>query len=390
MAVSEPRSVSEVYRPATSLLGRDDELARLYRIVHELPDRGGAFVVRGDAGIGKSALLAAASERAHELRVLVLRANGVESEAQLPFAGLHQLLLPSLRLLTQLQEPQRDALEMAFGLRSHRGVSDVFLIGLATLGLISELAAETPVLLVVDDVQWLDRSSARVLAFVARRLEMEPALLLLAVRDGVPNDVDEAGLAELPIGRLDDEAARALLDARAAELPEDLKVRVLDAAAGNPLALTELPIVVSGLKLEPTSGFEAFPLTARLERAFAARLGDLDADTRALLLVAALDEAEPDRLAAAAERLRGAALGVDGWAPAAAAGLGTLSAEGFIFRHPLVRSAVEQTASAEEKRRAHAALAEALADDPDRGAWHAAGAAAGPDEEVAVRLEEAA
>src|SRR6185436_17491802 len=189
--------------------------------------------------------------------------------------------------------------------RSHRGVSDVFLIGLATLGLISELAAETPVLLVVDDVQWLDRSSARVLAFVARRLEMEPALLVLAVRDGVPNDVDEAGLAELPIGRLDDEAARALLDARAAELPEDLKVRVLDAAAGNPLALTELPIVVSGLKLEPTSGFEAFPLTARLERAFAARLGDLDADTRALLLVAALDEAEPDRLAVAAERLLG-------------------------------------------------------------------------------------
>jgi DNA-binding NarL/FixJ family response regulator len=390
MAVTEPRSVSDVDDPPPSLLGRDEELARLNRIVSELTDRGGALVVRGEAGIGKTAILAAASERAHALGVMVLSASGVESEAQLPFAGLHQLLLPSLGLLAQLPEPQRDALEMAFGLGSHRGVSDVFLIGLATLGLISELAAETPVLLVVDDAQWLDRSSARVLAFVARRLEMEPALLLLAVRDGVPNDVNEAGLAELPIGRLDDEAARALLDARAAELPEDLKVRVLEAAAGNPLALTELPVVISGLKLEPTSGYEAFPLTARLERAFAARLGDLDADTRALLLVAALDEAEPDRLAAAAERLRGAAVSVEGWAPATVAGLGTLGAEGFIFRHPLVRSAVEQAASAGERRRAHAALAEALADDPDRAAWHAAGAAAGPDEEVAVRLEEAA
>src|SRR5690348_7022471 len=245
MAVSEPRSVSEVDRPATSLLGRDEELARIYRLVEELTDRGGALVVRGDAGIGKTVMLAAASERAHALGVTVLNASGVESEAQLPFAGLHQLLLPSLGRLTQLPEPQRDALEMAFGLGSHRGVSDVFLIGLATLGLISELAAETPVLLVVDDAQWLDRSSARVLAFVARRLEMEPALLLLAVRDGVPNDVDEAGLAELSIGRLDDNAARALLDVRAADLSQDLKVRVLGAAAGNPLALTELPIVAS-------------------------------------------------------------------------------------------------------------------------------------------------
>jgi DNA-binding NarL/FixJ family response regulator len=390
MTVSDTSSVREVDRPPPSLLGRDEELARLYRIIDELADHGGALVVRGEAGIGKTAMLAAASEQAHALGVMVLSANGVESEAQLPFAGLHQLLLPSLGLLTQLPEPQRHALETAFGLGSHGGVSDVFLIGLATLGLISELATETPVLLAVDDAQWLDRSSAKVLAFVARRLEMEPAVLLFAVRDGVPNDIDEAGLAELPIGRLDDDAARALLDVRAADLPEDLKVRILDAAAGNPLALTELPIAASGLQLEPTAGFEPFPLTARLERAFAARLGDLDADSRALLLVAALDEAEPDRLTAAAERFRGAAIGPDGWAPAVAAGLGRLADQGFRFRHPLVRSAVEQTASAEERRRAHAALAETLADDPDRAAWHAAGAAAGPDERVAVVLEEAA
>jgi predicted ATPase len=189
VTVSQPGSPSEIDRSPPSLLGRGDELARLYRIVEELPDHGEALVVRGEPGIGKSALLAAASRRAQDRGVVVLAANGVESEAQLPFAGLHQLLLPSLRLLTQLPEPQREALEMAFGLAAHDGAPDVFLIGLATLGLISELATETPVLLMIDDAHWLDRSSARALAFVARRLEMEPAALLLAVRDGVPNDI---------------------------------------------------------------------------------------------------------------------------------------------------------------------------------------------------------
>src|SRR5882762_7870520 len=386
LTVSEPSSVGEVDRPRASLLGRDDELVRLYRIVEELPDHGGAFVIRGEAGIGKSTLLAVASERAHSLGLTVLSANGVESEAQLPFAGLHQLLLPSLSRRTRLPEPQRNALETAFGLAPPSGARDVFLIGLAALGLISEMAADAPVLLAVDDANWLDRSSARALAFVGRRLESEPAALLITVRDGVASDIDEAGLAELPIGRLDDDAARSLLDVRGADLSEDLKVRVLEEAAGNPLALTELPIAAIGLKLEPTPGFEAFPLTARLERAFAARLGDLDADARALLLVAALDDAEPDRLTAAAERFHGGAISPDGWATAVAAGLGKLAPEGFRFRHPLVRSAVEQTASAEERRRAHAALAETLADDPDRAAWHAAGAAAGPDDQVAVRL----
>jgi DNA-binding CsgD family transcriptional regulator len=389
MTVSEPRSVSDANRPPAPLLGRDQELARLYRLVDELSDHGGAFVVRGEAGIGKSALLAAASRHAEEVGVIVLSANGVESEAQLPFAGLHQLLLPSLDLLTRLPEPQRPALEMAFGLAPHGGAPDIFLIGLATLGLISELATETPVLLVVDDVHWLDRSSAKVLAFVARRLELEPAALLLAVRDGMPNDIDAAGLTELPIGRLDQDSARALLEVRGAELSEELKVRVLDAAAGNALALTELPIAASGLKVEPTSGFEALPLTARLERAFVARLGDLDADARALVLVAALDDVEPDRLTTAAERLHGEAVSRDSWLSAVHAGLGTLAGDGFHFRHPLVRSAVEQAASLTERRRAHAALAETLADDPDRAAWHAASAAAGRDEDVAAKLEAA-
>jgi len=391
VTVGEPTSeVNKTHGTPQSLRGRGEELARLYRMVDDLSHHGGAIVVRGEAGIGKSALLAATSRHAHDRGAMVLSASGVESEAQFPFAGLHQLLRPSLSLLPRLPEPQRHALEMAFGLGSHRGVSDVFLIGLATLGLVSELATETPVLLVVDDAHWLDRSSAKALAFVARRLEMEPAVLLLAVRDEVSSDIDEAGLAELRVGRLDSDASRALLDVTGAVLSEDLKDRILEAAAGNPLALTELPIAASGLKLEPTSGVEALPLTMRLERAFAARLGSLDGDARALLLLAALDEAEPDRLMAAAEILRGGVVSPDGLAPAVAAGLGELADEGFHFRHPLVRSAVEQTASPEERRRAHAALAEALADDPDRAAWHAAGAAAGPDEEAAARLEAAA
>jgi DNA-binding CsgD family transcriptional regulator len=383
-------SLSEIDRALPSLLGRDQELARLYGLIDELSDHGGALVVRGEAGIGKTALLSAASRHALDLGVTVLRANGVESEAQLPFAGLHQLLLPSLGLLTRLPQPQRDALEMAFGLASHGEVSDAFLIGLATLGLVSELATESPVLLVVDDAHWLDRSSAKVLAFVARRLEMEPTALLLAERDGVRNAIDEAGLAEVTVGRLDDDASRALLDVGGADLSERLKARVLEQAAGNPLALTELPIAASGFAAEPTSGFDAFPLTARLERAFASRLGELDADARALLLVAALEEAEPNRLTSAAVRFRGGAISPDGWTPAVAAGLGTLASDGFHFRHPLVRSAVEQAASPEERRRAHAALTEALADDPDRSAWHAARAAAEPDETVAARLEAAA
>jgi DNA-binding CsgD family transcriptional regulator len=387
MTVSEP---GQIDLPSAALLGRDAELARLYQIVESLTDRGGAFVVRGEAGIGKSALLTAAADRAQALGAVVLKAEGVESEAELPFAGLHQLLVPSLTLSDQLPDPQRHALEMAFGLAPHGGVPDVFLVGLAALGLISELATETSVLLAIDDAHWLDRSSATALTFVARRLEMEPAVLFLAVRDGVSNDIDEAGLPEIPIGRLDDAASHALLESRGAELSDDQKARVLEAAAGNPLALTELPISAQGISLEAASGFEAFPMTTRLERAFADRLGDLANDARALLLVAALDDAAPDRLAAAAERVRGAAIKPDAWEPAVDAGLGTVGAEGFHFRHPLVRSAVQQAATAEERRRAHAALADVLADDPDRAAWHAAGAAASPDEEVASQLNRAA
>jgi DNA-binding CsgD family transcriptional regulator len=383
--------MSEIDGSPLSLLGRDDELERLYRIVDRVSERGGAFIVRGEAGIGKSALLAAASGRAQAHGVTVLMASGVESEAQLPFAGVHQLLLPSFGLFDRLPDPLRNALEMAFGLAPRGDTPDVFLVGLATLGLISEIATEIPVLLVVEDAQWLDRSSARALAFVGRRLEMEPAILLFAVRDGVPNEIDEAGLPDLPLGGLDENASRALLQVRGAGLSDDLKARILSEAAGNPLALIELPAAATNLELDARSvRFEPLPLTARLERAFAARLDDLDADARTLLLVASLDESELAEVTAAAERVREVSIDAGSWTPILAAGLGTLDPDGFRFRHPLIRSAVQRAATIEERRQAHAALAETLAADPDRAAWHQAAAASGPDQRVAIALEEAA
>jgi hypothetical protein len=231
---------------------------------------------------------------------------------------------------------------------------------------------EAPILLVVEDAQWLDRSSAKVLALVlvARRLGTEPVALLLAVHDGAPNDIDDAGLTEFLVGRLDEDASRALLDVHGAELSDDLRARILSAAGGTPLALIELPVAAMDLELEPRSPASApLPLMSTLERAFAARLRDLGADARALVLVAALDDGELDALTAAAENLRGVAIRPDSWAPAVAAGLGTVARRGFRFRHPLVRSAVEQAATVEERWCAHAALAEALAEDPDRPIW---------------------
>ena len=215
--------------------------------------------------------------------------------------------------------------------------------------------AQTPLLLVVEDAHWLDRSSAEVLAFVARRLEMEPVILLFAVRDGVPSDLDEAGLPDLALAGLDDDASRTLLEVNGAGLSEELKGRILAEAAGNPLALIELP--AAAVDLDLTRASEPLPLTARLEATFATRLTALDADVRALLLLAALHDGELAELSRAAEELLGARVDVDDWTAAVASGLGTLDEGGFRFRHPLMRSAVHQAATGEQRRLAHAALA---------------------------------
>jgi len=363
------------------LLGREDELARLYDLIDGIDRPGGALVVRGEAGIGKSALLAAATERARHRGVTVVSTTGALSEARLAFAGLHQLLLPFLDGLELLPHPQRRALEAAFGI-AEGDAPDLFLIGLAALGLVAERAADTPLLFVVEDAHWLDRPSAEVLQFVARRIESDPAVLLFAVREGVPSCFDGADLPELHVAGLDQEASNTLLDLTAVGLTPELRGRILDEAAGNPLALIELPAAAAEVGTSAARS-DPLPLTARLEQTFASRLTTLGPDVQRLLLLAALDDVDLAELSRAA----GTPLEPEGLAPAVVAGLGTLDAGGFRFRHPLIVSAVKQTATADELRRAHAALAEALAEEPDRAVWHRAAAASGPDETIAEALD---
>jgi DNA-binding CsgD family transcriptional regulator/tetratricopeptide (TPR) repeat protein len=357
-------------------------------MIDQIERRGSTLLVRGEPGIGKSALLDAAGDRASERGVAVVVTTATQSEARFAFGALHRLLLPFLDGLDRLPDPQRRALDIAFGV-AEGDAPDAFLVGLATLGMITEREPQTPLLLVVDDAHWLDRSSAEVLAFVARRLEMEPVVLLFAVRSGVPSDLDEAGLPDLVLAGLDDDASRTLIERNGAGLPDELKRRILAEADGNPLALIELPAAVD-LDLSRASEPLPLPLTARLEAAFATRLTALDADVRSLLLLAALDEGDLTELGRAAEALRGAPVEVGDWTTAVASGLGTIDGGAFRFRHPLVRSAVHQAATGEQRRLAHAALARTLAGDPDRAVWHQAAAARKPDEEVASALDAAA
>ena len=374
------------------LYGREDELQVVAGLVGGLAEGvGGALVVRGEAGIGKSALLAAAAGLAADSGARVLSATGIQAEARLPFAGLHQLLRPVLPLAERLPPRQRAGLLSAFGMADAEPAGP-FLIGLAALELISDAAAGSPVLLIADDAQWLDEPSCAVLGFVARRLAAEPAALLVAIRDGVASPFDDAGLPELRLAGLIEPAATALLDARAPGLDPALRHRLLAEAAGNPLALVELPKAVRpGL---PTPGGlppSLLPLTARLERAFAAQEAGLPAATRAVLLAAAADDggALPEVLAAASA-LTGTAVTADALLPAIAAGLAEIDETGLRFRHPLMRSAIYQTASVSQRRAAHAALAGLLDRHPDRRAWHRAAAVLGPDEQVAADLEAAA
>jgi len=375
---------AEIISASQLLLGRDRELEKLYELVDRIDEQGGALVVRGEAGIGKSALLAAAKDRALQRDVNVVSTTGALSESRLAFAGLHQLLLPLLGGLDLLPDPQRRALEAAFGI-AEGDAPDLFLIGLATLGLVAERATEAPLLFVIEDAHWLDRPSAEVLQFVARRIESDPAVLLFAVREGVPSCFDDGDLSELALAGLDDDASNALLDLAAAGLPLDLRRRILAEAAGNPLALIELPAAAAELGTRAAQS-GPLPLTARLEQTFASRLTALSADVQRLLLLAALDDVDLTELSRAA----GTSLGPDDLAPAVTAGLGTLDSGRFRFRHPLIASAVKQSAAAGELRTAHAALAEALAEEPDRAVWHRAAAASGADELAAEALEAAA
>ena len=370
------------------LRGRRSECEALDRLVASArAGQSQVLVLRGEVGVGKTALLEFLVGRASGCRIA--QAAGIESDMELAFAGLHQLCAPMLDRLDHLPGPQRAALATAFGL-SNGNPPDRFLVGLAVLTLLAEAAEEQPLICLVDDVHWLDRVSAKTLAFVARRLMAERVAVVFAVREP-SDDLDLAGLRELVVRGLRDSDARALLaSALPGRLDERVRDRIVAETRGNPLALLELPRGLTAA--EVAGGFgrpDARPLASQIERSFLRRIGTLPAATQRLLLAAA---AEPVGdmllLRRATARL---AIGADAAAPAEAAGLIEFGAR-VRFRHPLVRSAAYRAASPGDRQEVHRALAEAtdLETDPDRRAWHRAHAAVEPEEAVAGALERSA
>ena len=372
--------------PGPGLTGRRAECGVLDRFVDGVrAGEGRALVVRGEPGVGKTALLDYLAGRAPGCRVA--RAAGVQSEMELAFAGLHQLCAPMLDHAGALPVPQREALRTAFGL-SPGPAPDRFLVGLAVLGLLSEAAGERPLICIVDDEQWLDRASAQALGFAARRLAADPVGLVFGAR--VPGQ-DVAGLPVLVVGGLAEDDARALLES-ALTGPLDTRVRdqIIADTNGNPLALLELPRGLTPAQLAGGFGLSgAVPLDGRIEASFRRQLETLPAQTRRLMQLAAADPSgDPVLVWRAAGRL---AIGAGAAGPAVDAGLADFGAR-VRFWHPLVRAAAYRSASDQARQEAHGALAEATdpAVDPDRRAWHRAQAALGPDEDVAAELERSA
>jgi DNA-binding CsgD family transcriptional regulator len=373
---------------AAPLLGRDEEQSLLRSVLDEVATRGQALVLRGDPGVGKSRLLSDTARSARGRGMSVLTTTGVQSEAHLPFAGLHQLLRPVRGRVAELPAAQRAALDAAFGL-THKVAPEHYRIAMAALDLAAEVAGDAPLLLVVEDAQWLDRPTLDVLAFVARRIESDPIILLAATRDGYPSVLGDAGLPELRLAGLDDATAGALLDAAAPQLSLTARTRVLREAAGNPLALLELPAVDAGHEDDQWLR-GALPLTERLERAFAARVSELPDATRPVLLVAALNDGDAiGEILKAASAITGETLDHDVTAPAVEARIIEVDLQTLRFRHPLIRSAIAQRASLGDRRRAHEALANVLLDQPDRRAWHRAALLSHEHEDIALELEQA-
>jgi DNA-binding CsgD family transcriptional regulator len=370
--------------PAGELLGRSREIERLGQVIEAARQgQSGTLVLRGEPGVGKTALVGHVVGSASGMRVL--RAVGVEWEMELAFAALQQLCAPVLDRVDGLPGPQEAALRTAFGLREGDR-PDRFLVGLAVLTLLSGLGADQPLVCVIDDAQWLDQASAQTLAFVARRLLADPVAMLFV---GRTNLEIFAGFPELVLEGLPDREARRLLDSLIPfALDLEVRERIVAETRGNPLALLELPRGLSPAQL--AGGFAVpatVPVPTRVEQSFQRRLEALPADTRGLLLVAAAEPVgDPVVVLQAANALK---IGLE--AAVESDGLLDIGSR-VVFRHPLVRSAVYQAARADERRRVHEALAEATQGDldPDRRAWHLAQAAAGPDEEVAAELERSA
>jgi DNA-binding CsgD family transcriptional regulator len=370
-------------------VGRADELAAIRRLAADAHPCGNSLFIRGAPGLGKSALLEVIADELSERGWRVLRTRGVPSERHLPFAGLQRLLRPIMGHASRLFRSQRVALLRAFGLVDGPAPGQ-FLVALAALDLLAEAAATEPVLVLVDDTQWLDRVTAEVLGFVARRVEFDPVVLLFAVRDGYRDAVGDGGLPELRLTELDSGASEALLDANSPGLSAARRAIVLDAAVGNPLALIELPKAMEDSSLETSVSDGDVQMTDRLEHAFAARAAELPAVVGDLVLLAALNDSDDvaEILDAAAGMGHDASL--DDLGAAMSAGLIVLDEMVLRFRHPLVRSAIHRSASRTRRQAAHGALATILISEPDRSVWHRAASIVGRDETVAAELEQVA
>ncbi|MCT9935319.1 AAA family ATPase [Planotetraspora sp. A-T 1434] len=374
---------------ARRLVGRDHELGVLRDLLSTAPTARRVIFLRGDAGVGKSSLLEAAADLAAERGMRTLHASGVEGETTLPYAALHQLLHPVRRHIGDLSEEHRSALERALGQVSG-AAPDAMTIGSAVLDLLALTASEQPLFLIIDDVHWFDRPSAETCAFVFRRLADYEIVTALAARSDVETPFDSARLPELEISALPESEAADLLAFAHPELGPDARREVLEQAQGNPLALEELPRAfadgrVSGDDLLPAG----VPLSRRLEAVYGRRVRDLSDSTRLRLLRAALDGMRagnaPRSRTTAQYRLRDVDEAIE---------MGLLVTDpresAMAFRHPLVRSAIAQMATPNERRAAHADLAEVYRHDPERRAWHLAAATLDPDESVAAALEKAA
>jgi DNA-binding NarL/FixJ family response regulator len=375
-------------RPDAFLFGREREQRFIEEQLDSVSDRGSALLIRGEAGVGKTAILEAAKLNATRRGMPMLTATGVLSETNLPFAGLYELLRPIVDRTGRLPGPQRDALRAAFGL-ADVPAAELFLIALGALELLSDFASEHALLLVVDDAQWLDTSTINVLAFIARRLQTEPIVLLVATRD-LPETPFGDVIQELRVEGLDEIASQEVLQAQSPNLSGEIRDRVLRESAGNPLALVELPKAIA-LEASSSRLFPAhLPLTARLERAFASRISELPLTTRQVLLIAATDDGSNlAEILSAGKLLSKEELSLDVLAPAVTARLIYGDALSLQFRHPLVRSAMIAASTIGERAAAHVALAAVLEGDTDRSVWHRAAATVGPEESVAQALESA-
>ena len=371
-------------RQLACIIGREAGLGRLRALVDPVPLASQVLLVTGEAGMGKTVLLAAAADRARSAGMRVLSVTGRESESRLAFAGLHQLLRPVLSSVTGLPARQAQALLGALGLAADPGAPDPLLTGVAVLTLLSDLSERSPVLVIADDAHWLDRSSLDALAFAGSRLDAERVVLLVGARGQAPPSGFDRGFPELHLGPLSADDAGFLLDMQPRPPRGRARAQVLAQAAGNPMALIELAKVIAD---DPAASrrwaAEPLPPSDRLSAVLTSRFATLPEQTQAALLLAAVADG-PDLSAAASH---GAGPDARALMPAEQLGLIKIDRTGLRFSHPLVRSAIYHCAPFARRAAAHRQLADALHDQPDRRAWHLAAAALHPDEQVAALLE---